>query len=527
MKPSSAHDAIRIQRALLTILLVLGSIVLVRVGLTRNLPILGLLIPLIGMASWFLGRPEVLFCTILLSKNARLLIPGLTATLGISELLQILLVGWMILEKAVKHRRHPFSSRPGVDRWMIFFALNMAMIMVVRGSGFALLGGSVYGGTAYVSMFLSIICYFAAIQVQFNERQIRLLLWMILIGAAVPALVQMASAASPAGFGWLTKFIGAETEQVIEEQAKEGGIARWTMLAFVSYALIPVAYILFRKKSIRLILIVLAFILVAMAGFRSRIFQTGAMVFLVSIYFSKTRLRTFTMWALAGVLVLGFLMITAPVLPRAVQRAVSFIPFLPVDVAIAERAGESSTWRFELWRDYCIPNVPQYLLVGRGIAHDITGFAWLQSKWYGTADFYYYMGRYHSGPFTLLLDLGLPGFMTFTLFFLLVLKDSWSTMRRYASKCDTILSRYYIYLTLLMSFEVFNYYFIFGDVRSSLFRMLMIAAQLRIFKKNFLMEDSQKVNVQVVESSNGLLPSLKPVNRWRSFKPLKRKGKYD
>jgi hypothetical protein len=520
MKQSSIHDAVKIQRALLTVLFILATVWLVYFGFTRNLPMLGLLIPLIALVSWFIGRPAILFCTVLFAENARLLIPGITSTLGISELFQVLMVGWMVLEKAVKHRMNPFSFRPAIDRWVIFFALNMVIIMAVRGSGFAMLGSSTYGGTAYVSIFLSLIFYFAATHVQFSDRQIRLLLWMVLIGAVIPALVQVASAVSPSGFGWLTKFVNAQTEKIIEEQNLEGGVARWSMFSAVSYALIPIAYVLFRKKSFRLILIVLAFFFVAMTGFRSRIFQTAVMVFLTGLWFSKNRMRTFIMWALAGALVLIFLMIAAPMLPRAVQRAVSAIPFIPVDAAIAERAEGSSDWRFDLWRDYCIPNIPRYLLVGRGLAHDITGFAWLQSKWYGGAEFFYFMGRYHSGPLTLLLDLGLVGFVSFTLFFLLVVRDSWAAAKKYASKCDTMISRYYIYLTLLMSYEVFNYYFIFGDIRSSLFRMLMTAAQLRILKKSFLMEDSPKVNVQVVETFSASGRSAfggKPVNavnRW-------------
>jgi len=523
MNRPPGHDVTKLQRALLTGFFILVTVALVRFGFTQGQPILGLLIPLIGIASWFIGRPAILFCTVLFAENARLLIPGITATLGVSELFQVLLIGWMLLDISVRHQKRPFSFRKNPDLWMIIFALNMFMIMQLRGSGFAMLGGSVYGGTAYVSMFLSIVFYFASTRIHLCEQHVKTLLWMVLAGALVFSLVQIAATFFPSGFGWMTKFVGAQAEKIIEEQSREGGVVRWTAFSLVSYALIPIAYILCRRKSTRLVLIVLAFILVGMTGARSRIFQVGVLVFLAGIYFSKNRIKTLTVWALAGLLVFGFLMIAAPMLPRAVQRSVSSIPFIPVDAEIAERAAVSSDWRFDLWRDYCIPNIPKYLLVGRGIAHDITGFAWLQSKWYGSSEFFYFMGRYHSGPLTLLLDLGLAGFVSFTMFFLLVLKDSWSTVKKYAFKCDTLVKRYYVYLTLSMSFEVFNYYFIFGDIRGSLFRMLITAVQLRILKKNFLMEALPEAGMSEVRSQRSGVSSATqqlttgnqtPVNRW-------------
>lgn len=514
MKETNSSDATKLQHLLLVGFLILATLGLVHFGFIRNMPVLGLLIPVIGIVSWIISRPALLFCSVLLVENAQLLIPGVTATIGVSELFQVLMLAWAVSDVSIRHQKRPFSFQRSPDLWMILFALNMAMIMMVRGSGFAIFGGSVYGGTAYLSMFLSISFYFLAVRIRLSDRYVRVLLWMLLAGALIPPIVQGAVVFLPAGAGWMEKFVAVNAEAVQREQLSESGIVRWSTLAPVAYALVPVAYVLCRRKDSRFVLIALAFVLVGMTGFRSRIFQIGALVFFAGLIFSKNRKKTLVLWILAGLAVFCLLMITAPILPRAVQRGISFIPFVPVDADIAERAALSSTWRFELWRDYCIPNVPKYLIIGRGIAHDIAQFAWLRSSWYGSSEFFYYMGRYHSGPLTLLLDLGLPGAVGFTLFFLYTVKDGWTTVRRSASKQDTLIARYYIYLTLLMSFEVFYYYFIFGDVRSGLFRLLVIAAQLRILKKNFLMEDSPKVNVQVVESSNGLPPSLKPVNRW-------------
>lgn len=492
MNQTYSPDSPKLQRVLLSALLVLATIALVRFGFTQNRPVLGLLIALIAAVIWLIGKPESLFCFVLFAENARLLIPGLTATLGVSEAFQVLLIGWAILDVSLRHQDRPYSYRSNADRWLILFALNILMIMLVRGSGFALLGSTVYGGTAYVSMILSMAFYFAATRITLTAQHVERLIWIVMIGSFIPVFVQIAIYLSPSAFYGLTAIVRVQAEQLLEEQATEGeGVARWTTFSLAAYALIPMAYVIWRRRSIRFVLILLAFVLVGFTGSRSRIFQVGVLVFLSSVYFSNNRSRAIVMWALIGLLSLGFLMITAPMLPRAMQRAVSFIPFLPVDTAIAERAAYSSNWRFELWKNYCIPNIPKYLLIGRGIAHDIMGFAWLQSSWYGSSEFFYFMGRYHSGPLTLLLDLGLPGTICFTVFFLMVVKDSWQTVRRYAARQQSLVARYYIYLTISMSYEVFNYYFIFGDIRSSLFRMLLIATQLRILKKAFLVNYAQ------------------------------------
>jgi hypothetical protein len=260
-------------------------------------------------------------------------------------------------------------------------------------------------------------------------------------------------------------------------------------------------------------LIFIALVLVGMTGFRSRMFAVTVLIFITSTYYSKKRAKTIFLWMLAGLAMFGFLMIAAPMLPRAIQRAVSFIPFIPVDLGVVERAAGSSDWRFELWRDYCIPNVPKYLLIGRGIAHDITSFAWLQYSWYHSSEFFYYMGKYHSGPFSLLLDYGLPGTISWVSFFLLVISDAWKTVRRYAVHQDSLAARYYVFLTILMTYEVFNFFVIFGDVDSGLFRFLATAAQLRILKKNFLMESLPVADVKAVKSVKpGQSASLKPQN---------------
>jgi|GEM_PF-1401998 len=525
-----ATDENKVKRLLLVIFLIATSVFLARFGLVKKMPVIGLLIPLVGVASWLLGRPALLFALVLAVERSGISIPGMPKAIGFAKLFQLLLFGWMLLDVMVRHNRPRFSFRKGIDGWLVVFFLNLLFIMAMRGSGFALLGGSVYGGTYYIGVFITILCYFAAIRARLSDKDVKILLFMFLFATMLPAGVQVLKSLVPSAAGGLARYIGVSAVEQSDSISTDNVIQRWSGFISLSQALVMIAYVFFKKISTRLLLIVLACGLVSMSGFRSSLIQTAMLIFFVSVYYSKQRGRAVFRWIIAGVLGWVFLMMITPSLPLPTQRSLSFIPFLPVSAEVAVNAESSSDFRFEIWKQYCIPNVPKYLLIGRGLAHDITQYAWLTSRWYGSLEFYYYMGSYHSGLFSLLLDYGLLGLVSFTLFFLLVAGDAWRTTRRYAAHQDTLCARYYVYLTILMTYEIFNYFFIFGAVLSSLFRMLMIAAQLRILKKNFLLESLPAAGMPEVRSQrsgfrrqvSGGSPatqqlttnSARPVNRW-------------
>lgn len=493
---TSGFNELKLIRALVTGGLLAASVILGYFAISQGNFVIGLLIPLIALVSFFIGRPALLLIAVFFINYARFKIPGLPSALGVLQLSQVLLIGWAVLDISIVKQKHFFSYNRSPDIWLIVFGINLFLLMAVRGVGFAKTGGAVYGGAEYIAMVLTLLFYFAAVRMEWNDLHVKKLLVSLLIGASIPMFTQAALYLFEGGAFYLLKFIDIGTAMgFLEEKYGEEGTVRWGTFSQFAYMLIPIAYIFCKNNKWRVLLLLLAFILVGLTGFRSRMVTVGALVFMTSIYYAKYRIRALVFWALAGVMILGLLMMVTPELPRPIQRTLSFIPFLPVDIAVAERAANSGTWRIDLWRDYCLPNVPKYLLVGRGLSPDISSYAWVQAKWYTSGEFYYYMGRYHSGPFSLLLDFGLLGTVSFTAFFLISIADAWRNTRRYAAKRNTLAAKYYVYLTLLLTYEVFSFYFIFGDVRGGLFRLLMIAIQLRVLKKNFLMESLPEAGV--------------------------------
>jgi len=504
MRPTKTVDEIKIQRGLLTAFLLIVCVFSAWFGLSRGMSFVGLIIPFVALVSWLFGQPGYLLIFALFAESAQFVIPGVTKTMGGFQIFQALTIGWAILDVCLHRGIKLDSTLKRRGYWMGAFAINLILIQFVRGSGFRMAGSSTYGGTGYILLYLALGFYFSAIRINLTHRMVKVLLYSGFIAVLIPALTEVL-ANFTGGFSWLTSFVNTNIDQILYEGEAEGGIQRWSSVASVGAALIPLAFVFCRKAPVRWLLYLTGIAIVTLSGFRGRTLAASIIVFALTMYDSKDRKRTFVLWLLIGLAGLGFLMIAAPMLPRAVQRAISFVEFIPVDPDIARRAHGSSTWRFDLWKDYCIPNVPKYLLIGRGIAHDITQFAWLQSSWYGSADFYYYMGRYHSGPFSLLLDCGLAGLICFTTFFLLSMKEGWRTTRQSKSEENNRYAvRYYAYLCFLLTYRVFGFYLLFGDVRESVPKLLVTVVQMVVVRRVFFQSRSPAAFVKAGEA--GELP---------------------
>ena len=68
-----------------------------------------------------------------------------------------------------------------------------------------------------------------------------------------------------------------------------------------------------------------------------------------------------------GILLYVIILAIAPNLPDVAQRAISFVPNIQVSERVAADAEGSVEWRIEIW-EYCLSQVKDYLLIGRGSA---------------------------------------------------------------------------------------------------------------------------------------------------------------
>jgi O-antigen ligase len=123
---------------------------------------------------------------------------------------------------------------------------------------------------------------------------------------------------------------------------------------------------------------------------------------------------------MAGVLGAALLAGFANRLPIPLQRTLTFLPaqWLDLDMTARLDAQGSSDWRIEMWKDV-LPQVPRYLLVGKGYGIDARELASVRSDafrgrdpWGGSE----LAGDYHNGPLSVIVPFGIFGVLAFVWF---------------------------------------------------------------------------------------------------------------
>jgi len=123
-----------------------------------------------------------------------------------------------------------------------------------------------------------------------------------------------------------------------------------------------------------------------------------------------------------GIVLAVLLVLLTPSLPLTIQRALAFLP-LQIDQQVQQTADQSLEWRLEMWRAV-LPQVPQYLLVGKGYAVSSLDFNLLTETMRPFAplpassknQFFAIAGAYHNGPLSVVMTFGLWGVITWVWF---------------------------------------------------------------------------------------------------------------
>ncbi|MEO8426278.1 MAG: O-antigen ligase family protein, partial [Verrucomicrobiota bacterium] len=169
----------------------------------------------------------------------------------------------------------------------------------------------------------------------------------------------------------------------------------WRLLSFL--ALIAVSLL----GGYRSLVLILFFILVFQFAFegllRSRLFPVVLLFSLIAITF-----------------VIAFIQD----MPLSVQRSLSFLP-LEVDPMAWQDAAGTAEWRFQMWKAV-LPDVPKYLLLGKGFAFSGTDYMLTQEAMrqglFTSFEDTLISGNYHNGILTLIIPFGLLGLLSFLWF---------------------------------------------------------------------------------------------------------------
>jgi hypothetical protein len=154
------------------------------------------------------------------------------------------------------------------------------------------------------------------------------------------------------------------------------------------------------------------------SGYRSSLTFFGLILICLFWMEGLWRTRLLPIAAAAALVGAGLLLTQSQKLPIVGQRSMSFLP-IEVDPMVKESAKASNDWRVQVWK-VVLPQVPQYLLKGKGYSADANdlvmeeasasrGFSAASSEATVAVD-------YHNGPLSVIVPLGLAGMIAFVWF---------------------------------------------------------------------------------------------------------------
>ncbi len=414
---------------------------------------------------------------------ARMRIPGLP--FAADSLLMLFMGGVNILRTALAPR--PRGSGLASERWLGAFILIVFVTIISRGFGFAMGGGFEYGGTYYINL-LGVLLF--GLSVREERLETKHIKWIVIGGAlfgALPFVVELVYVHAGFAIPGLSKLVQVELRKDLTAVAMgvEDAIARYRGGRSFALALLALALVFpLGKRSSRLVRIALfAGCLLAMmaSGFRLDTIMLLAVIFVFYWVRSSNRRLLIVRIAVLGLVGYVVLAIAVRFMPANMQRAVAFIPFLPVEELARDNADSSTEYRKEVWK-IAIQHWKEYAIVGRGLTINVKDVAWLQQSYYGTAEFFYLCHNYHNGVLSLLLDFGVPGLIVMFMYLVCVCRETWRyrplVMARYGA--SSWVGRFYDAQLGLIFTRAVTYFLFFGDIRGSIPWMIIPAAFIKI-----------------------------------------------
>jgi len=321
-----------------------------------------------------------------------------------------------ILNKEVRAISVPELTRP----LMAIVVVALVTAKLTGGIGLRAFGGDVYGGRKYLTLFAAILGFFALAANRIPRERARLSIGLYFLGGAtvvIGDLFPVLGSALPFLF-WLIPPYSLSSSEIEIGLTRLGGLTAVSSCIFsFMLARYGVQGIFTATRPWRF----LAFIFFSgcgfFGGFRSLVIGYFGIFMLQFFLEGLHRTKLFPLMLLGLTLVGAAAVPFASKLPPTVQRALAFLP-LPIDPVVSQSAQASSEWRLQMWKAV-LPQVPQYLLLGKGLAlsHQDWGDmgfgdkAISEDQW-GAA----LAGDYHSGPLSVLIPFGIWGLIAFTWF---------------------------------------------------------------------------------------------------------------
>ncbi|MDE3100328.1 MAG: hypothetical protein KGJ88_12730 [Verrucomicrobiota bacterium] len=369
-----------------------------------------------------------------------------------------------------------FISCPAVAYPLLALAVVTLATLYVRGVGAKAFGMSAWGAGRYAGVLGAIIGYFALTAQPIPPNRAKWLAALFFLSGLTAAWPDLLNFAGP-GFQELLAVLPSSLGTAIATPSPLDPLERFVgfsiMATFFCYCMLMqfgIRGLLDWHRLWRLLSFAAVFAVGLLGGFRS---QLGIffILFLVQLGFERLY-GTVVFSALLAVVVLTTLVVVpfSEDLPMSVQRAISFLP-VKISPIVQQDATGTLDWRFSMWQR-ALPDVPHYLLLGKGFAFDSTDLILAgYGMQHGLADSFedaMITDDYHQGILPVIIPLGVWGFAVFLAF-------CWGGFRAlYANYChgDPELLRINTFLLSLFVTQVLWYLFVYGEFYLDLMSMV-------------------------------------------------------
>jgi hypothetical protein len=460
---------------------------------------MALCLPLAVLLGYVLAEPldsgsmaVVVFVLVILSVplfmkwHHPLLVLGWNATLspqflpghaGIWLYLTAISLFFAILNRAT-NPDEKFLSVPSITRPLLALAAVVVATGVLSGGfGSRLLGSSQFGGGRYYYLLGAIAGYFALTCRPIRLERASVYVGMFFLSGLTALISNLAYMAGPGFYFLYILFDPAyAVDQARASLALDPGIVRFASSSVVSPAIFCWCLARYGLKGMldlsrpwRLLLVFGTIVGVLFGGFRSSLVLL--LLTLAVLFFLEGLHRTKYLFALFAAVIIGSILLIpmADKLPLSVQRSLSVLPLpLNLDSEAKLSAEISSQWRVEMWKQV-IPEIPKYLLRGKGYGldpqdveqTDITFRGSVNNQSWAGAKL---MGDYHNGPLSVIISFGIYGCVAFVWFLFACHRLMW----RYLKSGHPSLRNINALIFASFAAKTILFFFVFGALHTDM-----------------------------------------------------------
>jgi hypothetical protein len=468
------------QSLLITIGLIAGVFLFTIYAFANNSWMLMCVLIAIPPLIFLVNRSDILLVLILSLFYSTLTLPIFPQNFNMFYVLALMFVMIMIANRIISKEQEPWTV---AHRFLMAFFLVVLITAGVRGAGLRAFGGSAWGGAGYILLAIGIGLYMLSRYVPLSGKQASRAVYGFCLLTFLPPAAQLLYALSGGKLWQQYYFVTPDYAAVFLLRGIQKGeeMMRVQNAGWFGYQLCLLSLMVpqgrFRNRVLQIFLLGSCFVLSGVSGHRLTVVL---IVVTCSVFFSLASraglarfINRYTIALAAGTILLA---VFARHLPLTYQRALSVIPFANVSLEAKMNADSTSTWRMEIWQRM-LREIPRYVLMGRGFTFSAEDVMLVSSgEKINSVEQAFATHNYHNGPLSLLIDLGLAGFVCASGFMLAVLYQQYKRVN--APWRDRRLQRLHAVLYASYVALIVIFYAIFGDARSSLVQMMVWAIMM-------------------------------------------------